>query len=705
MPSDLSSPDKSKTLRSLILLIFFSALFAFFHFREAQVEILELNTIAPNYVVSQIDFDFPDAEATAILRQDALRDLGKIYQLSQLDIRQKRIEFENFLLYNQAWHELGKDEPLHDLYEGIDLIEKALGQLRLTDARTLEKLQQQNLNTQHFQIYTPNTLFDEIILPSFVWEQLQHAYFPRTPSLTTTLIIEFFKHHHWHLEEDIPTQQALRKRIQGGIGEKMTHISAGNRLIDQGDRVTPRHVAMFQAMQQALRDSRQLAHPVTIIGSTLLTGVFIALFWAYFRTNFPFLLHSNRQLGLLVTLFIVTMLLLKCMEFAMLNARSTLADALRCPLLVPLAAILMSSLINVHVATFSTCFLAITSTIALTFEWEEFLLLNLITALIAILNTRAFKRRKEIFVICSKAWCCAVLVIFALHFYTNQIHAGSLLIDVLSAGFFLFLSAVLVMGFLPLLESCFSITTDVSLMEYMDPNNTLLRRLTIEAPGTYQHSVLVGNLAEAAAVAIGANGLFCRVATLYHDIGKIVTSPYFTENQMEGVNIHQLLTPQESADVIMAHVREGVALARHAGLPEALIDIIKEHHGTTLVYYFYRKEVERMGGDLSQVDKQAFRYPGPRPRSKESGIIMLVDSFEAASRSLDQIDEGSLTQLIERVSQEKIEDGQFDQCALTFEELSIVKETVVKTLLATRHTRVKYPLPEREIVPLEERIG
>jgi putative nucleotidyltransferase with HDIG domain len=263
---------------------------------------------------------------------------------------------------------------------------------------------------------------------------------------------------------------------------------------------------------------------------------------------------------------------------------------------------------------------------------------------------------------------------------------------VLSAAFFMLLTAFLVIGFLPLLETGFKIMTNATLMEYVDPNNDLLRRLTIEAPGTYQHSVVVGNLAEAAALAIGANGLFCRVATLYHDVGKMATSQYFTENQLGEVNIHQLLTPQESAQVIMAHVAEGVALAREAGLPEPIIDIIKEHHGTTLVYYFYRKQLELVGGDKSQINEREFRYSGPKPRSKESGIIMIADSFEAASRSLDKVNEETLMELIDRIVNEKVGDGQFDQCLLTFEELSIIKRTLVKTLLAAGHSRIKYPV-------------
>jgi len=690
--------DKSKTIRYLIVCVFALTLFAFLHFREIQVEILDIHSIAPNYIVSQVDFNFPDDEATVIMRQDALRDIGKIYQISQNDIRQKRIEFENFLLYNEAWHEQAEGGTFQELYQASETMEQALTQLRLTDARTLEKLKELGFPTQNYQIYTPNTLFEQALLPFYIWDEIKKKYFPTTnyDSLVTALIVEFFKHSHWHIEEDIPTQRSLRKRVQAEVPEKMTHVNAGNRIIDQGDKVTARHVAMLQSMKSALGESRQLSSPWTLLGSLILTLLLMGIYITYFQVNYPMLLVSNRKLFLLVTILVVTMGLSKLTEFFILNSKSSMSEIFRYPLLVPLAAILICNLICASVATFSAGFLAVVSAFALAFEWEGFLLLNLVTSIVAILSTRTLRRRKEIFVVCLKALLCAVIGIIAFHLYTNHLGYWSILSDIFSACFFMLLTAVLVVGFLPLLETGFGIMTDVTLMEYMDPNNDLLRRLTIEAPGTYQHSVVVGNLAEAAALAIGSNGLFCRVATLYHDVGKMATSQYFTENQLGEVNIHQLLTPQESAQVIMAHVVEGVALAREAGLPEPIIDIVKEHHGTTLVYYFYRKQVEKMGCDKSKVDEREFRYAGPKPRSKESGIIMISDSFEAASRSLEKVNEETLTELIERIVREKIDDGQFDQCLLTFEELSIVKRILVKTLLAAGHSRIKYPTAEKK---------
>jgi putative nucleotidyltransferase with HDIG domain len=685
--------DKSHTIRYFIIGIFALALFAFLHFREVQVDILELNSIAPGYIVSQVNFDFSDEEATAILRQNALRDIGKIYQLSQKDVRQKRIEFENFLLYNQAWYEQAENNAFEQLYQGTDAMEKALMQLRLTDVRTLDKLKAEGFPTQHYQVYIPNTLFEQVQLPNFIWEDIQKEYFPSTAytPFVTALVIEFFKHGHWHIEEDIPIQKQLRKRIQSEVPEKMSHVSAGNRIIDQGEKVTSRHVAMLHAMKNELGAKRNLSHPLTLLGSFILTLLFVGIFLAYFKINQPLLLVSNRKLFLLVTIFILTLGLSKLTEFFLLNSTSNLIEAVRYPLFVPLAAILVCSLINTGVATFTSGFLTIISAIALAFEWEGFMMLNLTACFVALLSTHSLRRRKEVFVVCLKAWLCCVAVIFALHLYNSQLDSWWIFTDIASACFFMLLTAVLVVGLLPLLEAGFRIMTDVTLMEYMDPNNDLLRRLTIEAPGTYQHSVVVGNLAEAAALAIGANGLFCRVSTLYHDVGKMATSQYFTENQLGEVNIHQLLTPQESAQVIMAHVAEGVSLAREAGLPEPIIDIIKEHHGTTLVYYFYCKQIERMGGDKGKVDEREFRYAGPKPRSKESGIIMIADSFEAASRSLDKVNEETLTELIDRLVREKVEDGQFDHCLLTFEELSIVKRALVKTLLAAGHSRIKYP--------------
>lgn len=694
--------DRSKLIRYFIFSIFAFSLFLFLHFRETTVDVLELNQIAPKYIVSQIDFDFPDEEATLILKQESVRDIGKIYRVAEKDIRHTRINFEHFLLYNQGWREQAAEGTFDQLYYGAGVMEKVLLQVRFTDPRTLQKMKELGFPTEHYITYTPNTILDQIILPNFIWEAIQEKYFPKNEfnDFSSDLIIEFFKSNHWHIDEDFPTQRAIRKLIQSQVPEKYTHIHAGNRIIDQGEKATSRQVAMLQAMKETLRQQRNLLSPSALLGSLLMTAILVSVCFAYFKFYQPDLLISNRRLFLLVTVIVLTLSIAKLTELFFLSSKNNLIETIRYPLFVPLAAILLCSLMNCGIATFVSGFLAILMSLALVFQKEGFLIMNLVASLVAILNVSSLRRRKEIFVVCLKGWLYCVAVIIALHLYNNNLWTFSVFTDILSACFFMLATAVMVVGLLPLLESVFKVMTDVSLMEYINPNNDLLRRLTIEAPGTYQHSVVVGNLAEAAALAIGANGLFCRVATLYHDIGKIATAQYFTENQMHDMNIHQLLTPQESAQVIMSHVPEGVALSREAGLPEPIIDVIKEHHGTTLVYYFYRKQLEKMGGDKTKVDEREFRYPGPKPRTKESAIIMIADSFEAASRSLEKVNEETLTELINRLVRDKVEDGQFDQCMITFEELSRVKKVLVKTLLAAGHSRIKYPSQERKTIPL-----
>lgn len=695
--------DKSLTIRYLILIAFAFSLFSFIHFREVRVEVLDLNSTAPNFTVAQTDFDFLDEEATLILKQEAVRDIGKIYRLAEDEIQQKRVEFENFLLYSEDWRQQAEAGVFDGLYRGSAVMEKALLQMRLTDAHTFQKMEDIHFPTEHYYIYNPHNILEQVTIPTTIWNSLQEEYLSKIlqSSLTQEVLLDFFKKSHWRLEEDIPAQRLLRKKIQAGVADKYTHVRAGSRIIDQGERVTARHVAMLQAMKKALGENRNLSHPLTLLGTLIITVLLIGIFLAYFYANYPLVLASNRKLFLLVTIIVLTLGVAKATEFFLLSSKNNLIDVIRYPLFVPLAAILICSLLNQGIATFVSGFLAVILALTLAFDREGFLIMNLVAALVAILSIHSLRRRKEIFVICLKAWICCVAIIFSLHFYANTLWSFSIFTDILSAACFMLLTGVLVVGLLPLLESGFRIMTNVSLMEYMDPNNDLLRRLTIEAPGTYQHSVVVGNLAEAAALAIGANGLFCRVATLYHDVGKMSTSQYFTENQLGEVNIHQLLTPQESALVIMSHVPEGVGMAREAGLPEPIIDIIKEHHGTTLVYYFYRKQLEKMNNDRALVEEREFRYAGPKPRSKESGIIMIADSFEAASRSLDRVNEQNLIELIDRLVRDKFDDKQFDNCLLTCEDLAIVKKVLVKTLLAAGHSRIKYPTPEKKIIPVE----
>jgi cyclic-di-AMP phosphodiesterase PgpH len=260
----------------------------------------------------------------------------------------------------------------------------------------------------------------------------------------------------------------------------------------------------------------------------------------------------------------------------------------------------------------------------------------------------------------------------------------------LAAGF-------VVLGFLPFIEKAFRITTSMTLLELADASRPLLRRLALEAPGTYNHSLQVATLAEAAAEAIHANSLLCRVGSYYHDIGKINKPDYFIENQMGGENRHLNLTPSLSLRIILSHVKEGVEMAKDYNLPTSLLPIIQQHHGTTLVEYFYHQAVQKgdqqpeTGPRLSDTE---FRYPGPKPKSKEAAIVMLCDAVESACRCFGEPTASRLEAKVHELARLRLEDGQFAECDLTMRDLEQIERALCKALLGIYHGRISYPTTE-----------
>ena len=246
---------------------------------------------------------------------------------------------------------------------------------------------------------------------------------------------------------------------------------------------------------------------------------------------------------------------------------------------------------------------------------------------------------------------------------------------------------------LPTVERVFGVQTDLSLIELGDPAHPLLQELIRRAPGTYNHSITVASLAEAAAESVGARGLLVRVGAYFHDIGKMLKPGYFIENQTQGDNRHDSLVPAMSTLVIIAHVKDGADLARQNKLPEPIIDFIQQHHGTTLVEYFYRQanEQKEKDPDGGEVDESSFRYPGPKPQTKEAGVLMLADAVESASRALKEPTPSRIESIVEELAMKRLLDGQFDECGLTLEEVRKIGESLVKSLTAVYHGRVKYP--------------
>ncbi len=261
------------------------------------------------------------------------------------------------------------------------------------------------------------------------------------------------------------------------------------------------------------------------------------------------------------------------------------------------------------------------------------------------------------------------------------------------------ISSFLALSSLIIFENPFKVATSFTLLEMSDFNHPLLRKMILEAPGTYQHSLIVGNLAEAAAETIGANSLLARVGSYYHDIGKIDKAEYFSENQLHSGSKHDKLQPSMSSLLIINHVKEGVELAKKHRLKPSIIDFISQHHGTSLVFYFYRRALESKAeeNEKHSVEEERFRYPGPKPQKKETAIVLLADSVEAACRTLAEPIPGKIEELVRKIINNKFIDGQLDECELTLKEIEKISTTFIKILSAIYHSRVAYPADSDEI--------
>ncbi|MBL0071450.1 MAG: HDIG domain-containing protein [Bacteroidetes bacterium] len=318
----------------------------------------------------------------------------------------------------------------------------------------------------------------------------------------------------------------------------------------------------------------------------------------------------------------------------------------------------------------------------------EFVFMQTIAGMVTIFSVTHLRKRAQLFISAGMIFISYMICYLAL----SVIHEGSLNQVNVTNMTWLVGNVLLTLFAYPLIyifEKLFGLTSDITLMELADTNSALLRELSIKAPGTFQHSMQVANLAEAAAFKIGGNTLLIRVGALYHDIGKMEMPMYFIENQSTGVNPHDELSFEESASIIISHVIRGIEKARKNKLPDLIIDFIRTHHGTSMVQYFYQSFLKNYPEQI--VDEDDFRYPGPLPFSKETAVLMMADSVEASSRSLAKPDADSINNLVDSVIDRQIEQQQFVNCDITFKDISSIKKIFKKMLMSIYHVRVEYP--------------
>ncbi|MBW2091219.1 MAG: HDIG domain-containing protein, partial [Deltaproteobacteria bacterium] len=292
-------------------------------------------------------------------------------------------------------------------------------------------------------------------------------------------------------------------------------------------------------------------------------------------------------------------------------------------------------------------------------------------------------------------------VLVGLSLYDETFLSSQTLIDIGMGMLNGLLAGIIVTGLIPLIEMIFGYTTNIKLMELANLDRPILRDLMVQAPGTYHHSVIVGIMVEAAAEAIGANPLLAKVSAHYHDIGKLKKPHYFVENQISGQNNrHEKLAPSMSSLVLISHVKDGVELARQNKLGQDIIDIIQQHHGTSLITYFYQKAKECQSEDKPQINVEDYRYPGPKPQTKEAGLVLLADAAEAASRTLSEPTPARIQGIVQKIINNIFSDGQLDACELTLKDLHLIASSFNKVLTGIFHRRIEYPeFPAKETSP------
>jgi len=492
-----------------------------------------------------------------------------------------------------------------------------------------------------------------------------------------------------HMAEE--TQDRREQRAQN-VSSISGGVERGEVVVQQGERVTSE---VKQKLTSLEREKNQRA-ATTIVwrqlsGELILVVVTFFFFFFYLYLIRPDIWEENGLIALIVLLFGLVV--------------GMFGIAIRVPGLdlyaVPVA------LISVTLAIVFSARTALFATLVLAFLGGQMMGMNLQYALAAffggmlgIFSVRDIKNRGQFFLSAGLVLLGYALIIVGTWLFlgTPSTRLGDeLMFAAIGASF-----TIIVQPVMWVIERTFGITTDLTLLELSDTNRPLLKRLSLEAPGTFNHSMQVANLAESAAEKIGANGLLVRVGAFYHDIGKMIKPAQFVENQRGGQNPHDNQTPRISAMFITRHVKQGLKMGKKEGLPERVLQFIATHHGTARVEYFYQQALKEAGGDETQVNAADYRYPGPRPFSKETGILLLADSTEAACRSLNEPTENNLRKLVDSIFQRHIETGQLDDTDLTFREIGAIRETFMKMLAGVYHSRVKYPGQKDEDGPAKE---
>ncbi len=637
---------------------------------------IQVGKPSPKAVKADRDIEFIDFEKTEALRKEAASQVQKQYNPDWTVEPQVIDSVHNFFSLvrqvraNQA---LSPDAKLDMLAQEVGpAVDKGVLTTVINssdaDLNLLESMTVDQVNLIYQDKITPDNIASKKsklrgIASSLKQDKNQNAVVAAVGTL-------YLKPNYFY---DTKATEKLRREAAAGIAPVVVSKQKGETVVREGEIVTSDQAKILKELG-LMEKGVDLAR---LAGLLLFELVAFAAFGLYLHHYQRKIYDNDRLIAVLAIIFLTTILIAK------------FVGPFYSFFLIPVgaAAMLTALLFNVEMAVLTTLTISLFSGL-IAGQNYQYALYGLLTGLFAIFSIYNIRHRTDL--VLAGAWVTLATTILAL---VTTLLSGAGWFEVLeNLGWGLLggiSAAVLTIGTLPFLERAFGITTDIKYVELSYANQPLLRELMMKAPGTYNHSVMTGNLAESAAEVIGANSLLARVGAYYHDIGKIKRPLFFVENQIGNENPHDHTNPSLSCLIITSHVKEGVELARKHKLPKEIVDIINEHHGTSVVAYFYHKAKENIVKEV--VNEENFRYTGRKPSTKEAALVMLADSVEAAARTITKPSPGRIEQLIKRIVQTKLDDGQLNESDLTLCDLEKVIKSFSQVLSSLYHTRIEYP--------------
>lgn len=469
------------------------------------------------------------------------------------------------------------------------------------------------------------------------------------------------------------TDEAIKEALKN-VSKVM--IKKNQTIVKEGEPITQRQITILTELGLVGEGiSKDYIYTYIIIAFYVL--FILILQYMYFKKERKEVLHNTKLVFLILLLNLLSLATTRIFTFVSL-------------FLIPIACspILITVFLDYKVSVIISSLNLMLIAVIVGFD-PQIILVGIVGTIVASTSLRKISQRNDIlYSTIYVAIAVSIVVLSSGILLSNNIK--KIAFDMALAALGAFISGILAMGLLPFLESSFSLVTNMKLLELSNPNSPLLKRLLMEAPGTYHHSVMVANLAEVAAEEVGANPMLARVGAYYHDVGKIKKPFFFGENQLGGVNPHDKISPSLSASIIISHVKDGLDLAKEYDIPSSISDMIVQHHGTTLVKYFYYT-LKNNSDDPDSIKEEDFRYPGPKPQSKEAAIIMIADSVEAAVRSIKDPTFDKIENMVNNIVKDKLNSDQLNECDLTFRDLETIKNCFLKVLKGIYHHRIEYP--------------